>query len=73
MIIAYGLVREVYRIVSWQPTDVREQEGKWEFEGSPAPEMAFLVGTSVAESIKKGDASSYHWNLDGYQPSPIEP
>ena len=68
VIVAFGVVREVYRIESWEPTLVAEHAGKWEFNGEVAPEMAYLIGSHVRDSIKKGDASSYHKYLDGYTP-----
>lgn len=68
VIVAFGIVREVYRIHSWEPTLDPNHSGKSEFNGEPAPEMGYLIGKHVRDSIKPGDASSYHKYLDGYTP-----
>lgn len=68
VIVAFGVVREVYRIHSWEPTLDPKHAGKSEFNGEPAPEMGYLIGKHVRDSIKQGDASSYHKYLDGYTP-----
>ena len=68
VIVAFGVVREVYKIHFWEPTLDPKHSGKSEFTGEVAPEMSFLIGKHVRDSIKQGDASSYHKYLDGYTP-----
>jgi hypothetical protein len=68
VVVSYGVVRAVYRINAWVPTDEPSQVGKWEFFGESAPEMGFMLGASLKETIKQGDANSYHKYLDGYTP-----
>ncbi|MCB2411529.1 hypothetical protein LGT39_01530 [Demequina sp. TTPB684] len=47
--VAYGVVRGAYRVDSWFPSQMPWDEGKnrWGFEGGPAEELAYAVGTQV--------------------------
>lgn len=42
--VSHGVVRGIYRIESWRPS----HEGRWCFDGRSSPELAHVVGTSIA-------------------------
>jgi hypothetical protein len=60
--VAGGIVRGAYRIQTWHPGD---EEGRWGFDGAPAPELG-VVGTSVERlAPPKGAANPVRRYLDG--------
>ncbi|MGZ0712310.1 PD-(D/E)XK nuclease family protein (plasmid) [Coraliomargarita sp. W4R53] len=68
--VAGGIVRGAYRIQCWHPG---EEEGRWCFEGSPAPELG-AVGRSVARlAPPKGAANPVRRYLDGIPPRREKP
>jgi uncharacterized protein len=50
-----GLVRAAYRVESWEPAKAgwahQKRRDRWRFSGPPAPEMAHLIGGSVAKYL----------------------
>lgn len=67
--IAYDIVRGVYRVESWFPSEMPWDEGKdrWGFVGQPAPELAHIVGTHVRDAFP--NQVMYRRFLDGYEGS----
>lgn len=67
--IAFGTVRGAYRIdrESWFPSQVPQDagQGRWGFEGSPAPELGGTLGTHVRDAFP--NQVMYRKFLDGYQ------
>ncbi len=62
--VAFGVVRGVYRIESWFPSEVPGDVGRWGFHGEPAPELAHIVGTSVRHLFKtegQQNPVNYYW------------
>jgi hypothetical protein len=70
--IAHGIVRGVYRIDSWFPSEQKGEERRWGFHGSPAPEMAHFIGTSVRRFNLEGKQNPYSKHLSGI-PAPEGP
>ncbi|SFR99865.1 hypothetical protein SAMN04487783_0395 [Agrococcus baldri] len=75
--VAYGIVRGVYRVESWFPSEMPWDQGKdrWGFVGHPAPELAHVVGTHVRDAFP--NQVMYRRFMDGYagssdaEPSPV--
>jgi hypothetical protein len=63
--VARGLIRGVYRIESWFPSPQEGEDGKWGFNGSPAPEMSHYLGTSVRRFNLDGAQNPYRKFLNG--------
>lgn len=70
--IAYDIVRGVYRIDSWFPSqmpwDLDKKRKRWGFEGAIAPELEHIVGTHVRDAFP--NQVMYRKFLDGYDGSP---
>lgn len=49
--VAFGVVRGVYRITSWEPASKPGDKGRWAFTGVPAPEMHAFRGASVRHLV----------------------
>ncbi|MBX3194810.1 MAG: hypothetical protein KF727_06880 [Microbacteriaceae bacterium] len=68
--IAYGVVRGAYRIEpgSWFPSQMPWDQGqnRWGFDGSPAPELAHVLGTEVREAFP--NQVMYRQFMSGYSP-----
>ena len=66
--VAWGVVRGVYRIDSWFPSEQPWDEGKnrWGFNGEPADELRHVISTHVRDAFKKGNQSSFRKFLEGY-------
>lgn len=64
--IAYDIVRGVYKVESWFPSEMPWDEGKnrWGFVGEPAPELANIIGTHVRDAFP--NQVMYRRFLDGY-------
>lgn len=68
--VAGGIVRGAYRIHDWHPGD---DDGRWGFEGVPAPELG-VVGTSVERlAPPRGAANPVRRYLDGIPLSEEKP
>jgi hypothetical protein len=67
--VAHGIVRGAYKIDSWFPSEQKGEERRWGFHGSPAPEMAHFIGTSVRRFNLEGKQNPYSKYLSGI-PSP---
>jgi len=67
--VAHGIVRGVYRIDSWFPSEQEGEDRRWGFRVSPAPEMAHFRGTSVRRFKLEGKQNPYSKYLSGI-PSP---
>ncbi|WP_157580332.1 PD-(D/E)XK nuclease family protein [Plantibacter sp. Leaf314] len=68
--VAGGIVRGAFRIQSWHPG---EEEGRWGFEGVPAPELG-VVGTSVERlAPPRGAANPVRRYLGGIPPTEERP
>jgi len=67
--IAYDIVRGVYRVESWFPSEMPWDEGKdrWGFVGQPAPELVHIVGTHVRDAFP--NQVMYRRFLEGYEGS----
>ena len=63
--VARGLVRGVYRISSWFPSPLANDDGRWGFSGEPAPEMAHFLGTSVRRFNLDGAQNPYRKFMSG--------
>jgi uncharacterized protein len=65
--VAFGLVREVYRISVWKPATIDAQGNalrnpdRWLFEGSPDHTKRHLVGKSVAHLQNPGAQNPIAW------------
>jgi uncharacterized protein len=65
--VAFGLIREVYKISVWKPATVDAQGNvlkhpdRWLFEGSPDHTKRHLVGKSVAHLQKPGAQNPIAW------------
>lgn len=68
--IAYGIIRGVYQVDSWFPSQMPWDRGKnrWGFEGEAAAELAHVVGTHVRDAFP--NQVMYRRFLDGYEGSP---
>ncbi|MBS1712987.1 MAG: hypothetical protein JST30_01485 [Armatimonadetes bacterium] len=53
--VAFGIVREVYRIEEWYPSE--DHPARWAFRGTIAPELRHYVGGCVANQFIKGAAN----------------
>jgi uncharacterized protein len=69
--VAHGLIRGVYRIESWFRSPQQSEEGRWGFNGAPAPEMKRYLGTSVRRFNLDGAQNPYRKFLNGI-PEPSE-
>lgn len=68
--VAGGIVRGAYRIHDWHPGG---DDGRWGFEGVPAPEIG-VVGTSVERlAPPRGAANPVRRYLDGIPPAGDKP
>ena len=68
--VAGGVVRGAYLIQSWHPAG---EEGRWGFEGVPAPALG-VVGTSVDRlAPPRGAANPVRRYLDGIPPTEEKP
>lgn len=56
--VAFGVVRGVYRIESWFPSQQEGEEGRWGFVGFPAEEMQGFLGTSVRHLVPERGAQN---------------
>lgn len=52
--VAFGVVREVYRISEWYPSE--DNPARWAFRGAKATELEHYIGGSVAAYFTKGEA-----------------
>jgi hypothetical protein len=62
--VAFGVIRGVYRIGSWFPSEVPGDVARWGFHGEPADELAHIVGTSVRHLFKvdgQQNPVAYYW------------
>jgi hypothetical protein len=63
--VSHGVVRGAYRIDRWIDARNEAGEGRWRFDGRPAPQLN-AVGTSIARiKGRQGDASAVRPFLDG--------
>ena len=57
----HGIIRAVYRILSWSPVLAKAKNGvtkiRWRFKGDEALKLGHYIGQSVAHYIKKGSQS----------------
>lgn len=69
--IAYNIVRGVYRVESWFPSQMPWDQGKdrWGFVGHSVPELAHVVGTHVRDAFP--NQVMYRRFLDGYEGSTV--
>lgn len=56
--VAFGVVRGVYRIESWFPSQQEGEDGRWGFVGQHAPEMRHFLGTSVRHLVPERGAQN---------------
>lgn len=63
--VAHGIVRGVYKIDSWFPSEQEGEERRWGFRGSSAPAMAHFIGTSVRRFNLEGKQNPYSKYLSG--------
>lgn len=70
--VAHGIIRGVYEIESWFPSEQKGEERRWGFHGSHAPEMAHFIGTSVRRFNLEGKQNPYSKHLSGI-PAPEGP
>lgn len=64
--VSRGVVRGVYRIKGWR----QHGERRWGFDGRSAPELAHVVGTSMARfKAAHGAANPVRLFLDGIPPA----
>lgn len=70
--VAYDIVRGAYRLDSWFPSEMPWDEGKnrWGFVGTPAPELAHLIGTHVRDAFP--NQVMYRRYLEGYPGSTVD-
>ena len=62
--VAHGVVRGVYRIGEWFPSEVPGDVDRWGFHGQAAPELAHIVGTHVRHLFKtdgQQNPVNYYW------------
>ena len=62
--VAFGVVRGVYRIDEWFPSELPGEEGRWGFHGEPSPELAHIVGTHVRHLFSLDGSQNpvaYYW------------
>lgn len=52
--VAFGIIRQVYRIEEWYPSE--DNPKRWAFRGVVAPDLAHYIGGSVAKYFAKGEA-----------------
>ncbi|MDX2074953.1 MAG: hypothetical protein SFZ02_00860 [bacterium] len=50
--VSNGLVRQVYKIEKWHPSE--EPKGRWYFEGHIAEEMGHYIGSDIRQYLIKG-------------------
>ncbi len=70
--VAFGLVRGVYRVESWFPSPLPGEDRRWGFVGSPAPEMAHFLGTSVRHLVSEHAQNPVRLCLDGLPGSGLD-
>jgi len=70
--VAHGIIRGVYIIESWFPSEQEGEERRWGFRGRLAPEMAHFIGTSVRRFNLEGKQNPYSKHLSGI-PAPEGP
>lgn len=62
--VAHGVVRGIYRVQDWFPSEVPGDIERWGFSGEPAPELSHIVGTHVRHLFKtdgQQNPVSYYW------------
>jgi hypothetical protein len=64
--VAYGVIRGIFEIDSWQPSTAEGQEGRWQFEGKEAVTLQHLVGMRVPVTTKPGFPREKFLFLEGY-------
>jgi len=57
--VAFGIIRQVYRIDEWYPSE--DMPERWAFRGQVAHEMQKYVGGSVAKLFKQGAANPFKY------------
>jgi len=64
--VAYGIIRGIYRIDSWMPSDEPGLEKRWMFDGVEATELSHFIGTKPLQAFRKYAANPVITFLDGY-------
>ena len=53
--VAFGIIRQVYRIDEWHPSE--DNPMRWAFHGVVANDLAHYIGGSVAKNFVQGEAN----------------
>jgi uncharacterized protein len=65
--VAFGIIRQVYTIQSWEPAYVnadgsaREEDGRWMFHGQIAEDKQHLIGKAIDHLQKAGAQNPIRW------------